>query len=133
MDNSKKEIKSSDSEFINNKEIVAKGNSENSIQPSKLNPDIEVLSITPIEEIKIEEKISDSNLKEKSNLIRDEYSTHSTHSTHLTDSTNTTDSTYSGDISKLNPNLEELIISSQDTKKIEKEVFIKAKNKNQPL
>jgi|GEM_PF-3236595 len=124
MDNSKKEIKSSDSEFINNKEIVAKGNSENSIQPSKLNPDIEVLSITPIEEIKIEEKISDSNLKEKSNLIRDEYSTHSTHST---------DSIDSGDISKLNPNLEELIISSQDTKKIEKEVFIKAKNKNQPL
>jgi len=124
MDNSKKEIKSSDSEFINNKEIVAKGNSENSIQPSKLNPDIEVLSITPIEEIKIEEKISDSNLKEKSNLIRDEYSTHSTHST---------DSIDSGVISKLNPNLEELIISSQDTKKIEKEVFIKAKNKNQPL
>jgi len=124
MDNSKKEIKSSDSEFINNKEIVAKGNSENSIQPSKLNPDIEVLSITPIEEIKIEEKISDSNLKDKSNLIRDEYSTHSTHST---------DSIDSGDISKLNPNLEELIISSQDTKKIEKEVFIKAKNKNQPL
>ncbi|MCY7362059.1 MAG: hypothetical protein LH629_08350, partial [Ignavibacteria bacterium] len=95
MENFNKEIKSSDLEFKDNKEIVAKENSENSIQPSKLNPDIEVLSITPIEEIKIEEKISDSNLKDKSNLIRDEYSTHSPH---LTDSTNTTDSNYSGDI-----------------------------------